>query len=83
MADSSVPLAVFEPWAVISRNLNGGVMVKAEPPPVPGVMVKEVLDVYSACMSLVTRLLPDPFRSVMLATAHTSSAARATVRRLN
>jgi len=34
VADSSVPFAVFDPCAVISRSLNGGVTVNADPPDV-------------------------------------------------
>src|SRR5215472_10006933 len=37
--DASVPFAVFDPAAVISRRKNGGVIVNADPPEVPGVIV--------------------------------------------
>src|SRR6185503_10600785 len=67
LPDASVPLAVLLPVAVISRSLNGGVIVNADPPPVPGVIVKLVELVYIACISLFTRLFPPVLRSVMLA----------------
>jgi len=44
-ADSSVPFAVLLPVVAINRKKNGGVTVKAEPPPVPGVIVNVVEDV--------------------------------------
>jgi hypothetical protein len=43
LPDASVPFAVFDPVAVIRRSLNGGVTVNADPPDVPGVIVKLVL----------------------------------------
>src|SRR6185437_5519293 len=75
LPEAAVPLAVFEPVAVISRSLNGGVIVNADPPPVPGVIVKLVELVYIACISLFTRLLPPVLRSVMLAMSVPSGRA--------
>lgn len=64
---ASVPLELLVPCAVISRRCSGGVMVNAEPPEVPGVMVNVVELVNRAWMIALTRVW-----SVMFAMAQPS-----------
>jgi hypothetical protein len=42
---SSVPVVVSEPTAVNRCRWNGGVIVNADPPPVPGVIVNDAEEV--------------------------------------